>query len=190
MSANIEFKARLHSPESQAKSAEKIAGCPAQILLQRDTFFHTSNGRLKLREISGDATQLIHYFREDDPQARESDYVISEVNDPTMFVEAMDRAYGIRGIVRKLRRLWLVGQTRIHFDDVEGLGQFMEIEVVLEPEQSKVEGLEIARQLMEKLAVRDEDILADAYIDMQERSATPPADSTDCISEPAELQTT
>ena len=55
----------------------------------------------------------------------------------------------------------------------------MEIEVVLEPGQSNVEGLEIARQLMEQLDVRDEDILAGAYIDMQERLVRESSSSTE-----------
>ncbi len=37
--------------------------------------------------------------------------------------------------VRKTRWLYLVGQTRVHCDHVEGLGNFAELEVVLEDQQ-------------------------------------------------------
>ena len=38
-------------------------------------------------------------------------------------------ALGVRGVVKKTRRLIMIGQTRVHIDDVEGLGTFMELEV-------------------------------------------------------------
>ena len=39
-------------------------------------------------------------------------------------------AVGERGEVRKTRLLYLVGQTRVHLDTVEGLGDFLELEVI------------------------------------------------------------
>ena len=78
-------------------------------------------------------------------------------------------AYGIRGIVRKTRYLYLVGQTRIHLDDVEGLGQFMELEVVLKEEQSNEEGQKIAEDLMSALGVERGDLIDGAYMDLLEK---------------------
>jgi len=82
---------------------------------------------------------------------------------------ALRLALGVRGIVRKTRYLYLSGQTRIHLDDVEGLGQFMELEVVLRDGQSDAEGQTIAEELMTRLGVRKEDLLEGAYMDLLEK---------------------
>jgi len=60
----------------------------------------------------------------------------------------------------------LVGQTRIHIDEVEGLGSFLELEVVLQEGQQPEEGMAIATALMEKLGVKKKDLIAGAYIDL------------------------
>ena len=82
----------------------------------------------------------------------------------------LELAYGIRGVVRKRRYLYLVGHTRVHVDDVEGLGHFMELEVVLQPGQSDADGQAIAERLMSDLGVEKEDLLEGAYMDLLESS--------------------
>jgi adenylate cyclase class IV len=61
-----------------------------------------------------------------------------------------------------------VGQTRVHLDEVEGLGEFMELEVVLRQGQTDLEGQAIARDLMSRLGVHEEDLLEGAYMDLLE----------------------
>lgn len=77
-------------------------------------------------------------------------------------------ALGVRGVVRKTRYLYMVGQTRIHLDDVEGLGHFMELEVVMREGQSDAEGQAIAEDLMRRLGVRKDAWLEGAYMDLIE----------------------
>ena len=71
-------------------------------------------------------------------------------------------------MVKKTRYLYLVGQTRVHLDDVEGLGQFMELEVVMGEGQSDAEGQAIAEDLMSRLGVERGDLLEGAYMDLLE----------------------
>jgi adenylate cyclase class IV len=77
-------------------------------------------------------------------------------------------ALGVRGEVRKRRELVLVGQTRVHLDVVEGLGTFVELEVVLEAGQSDADGEAVARALLRELGLGEADLLPVAYIDLLE----------------------
>jgi predicted adenylyl cyclase CyaB len=81
----------------------------------------------------------------------------------------LELAYGIRGVVRKTRYLYLVGKTRVHLDDVANLGQFMELEVVLEEGQSDSEGQKVAEDLMSALGVESADLIDGAYMDLLEK---------------------
>ena len=70
--------------------------------------------------------------------------------------------------MKKIRYLYTVGQTRIHLDEVEELGQFMELEVLLREDQSDAEGQAIAEDLMRRLGIRDEALIEGAYMDLLE----------------------
>lgn len=63
----------------------------------------------------------------------------------------------------------MVGQTRIHLDDVVGLGKFMELEVVLKPGQTDAQGQAEAELLMAKLGIKETDLIDSAYMDMFEQ---------------------
>jgi predicted adenylyl cyclase CyaB len=150
--------------------AAALSDTPVQVIPQEDTFFHTPKGRLKLRQLQPDLAQLVYYERPDQDGPKRSNYHIYETRDPAGLKTALSMALGVRGVVRKTRYLYLAGQTRIHLDDVEGLGQFMELEVVLRDGQSDAEGQSIAEDLMAKLGVRTDDLLEGAYMDLLEKS--------------------
>lgn len=169
MPANIEIKARLRDPAELCRRAAALSDVPVQVIPQEDTFFNIPHGRLKLRVLAPDQGQLIYYERTDTAGPKRSNYFISLTNDPPALKTVLEKSLGIRGVVRKKRSLYLVGQTRIHVDEVEGLGQFMELEVVLRPEQSNAEGRAIAAELMEKLGVDESDLLEGAYMDLMEK---------------------
>ena len=166
MPSNIEIKARVRDFEDIRRRAEKLSDTPAEVIPQEDTFFNTSTGRLKLRILEPDQGQLIYYVRPNQEGPKRSDYHLSLTSDPENLKRALELAYGIRGVVRKTRYLYLVGQTRVHLDDVEGLGRFMELEVVMSEGQSDAEGQAIAESLMKALGVEKSDLLEGAYMDL------------------------
>ena len=170
MPSNIEIKARVRDFNEIRRRAEQLSDRPVEMISQEDIFFHTPQGRLKLRVLSQDKAQLIYYTRPDQEGPKRSDYHIFLTSDPENLKRVLELAHGIRGIVRKTRYLYLVGQTRVHLDDVEGLGQFMELEVVLQDGQSDAEGQATAEDLMAALGVERSDLLEGAYMDLLESS--------------------
>jgi predicted adenylyl cyclase CyaB len=168
MPANIEIKARVRDFAGLRRTAGELSASAGQVIPQEDTFFNVAHGRLKLRILEPGRGQLIYYERPDQDGPKRSDYHISETADPQDLKRVLELAYGIRGIVRKTRYLYLIGQTRVHLDEVDGLGHFMELEVVLRPDQSDADGQAVAAELMTRLGVAPEDLLEGAYMDMLE----------------------
>ena len=168
MPANIEIKARARDFAALRQRAEALSDLPVQVIPQEDTFFNVPEGRFKLRQLAPNRAQLIFYSRPDASGPKRSDYHLFETADPEALKNVLSLALGVRGAVRKTRYLYLAGQTRIHLDDVEGLGHFMELEVVLRPDQSDADGQAIAADLMAKLGVEQADLLEGAYMDLQQ----------------------
>lgn len=166
MPRNIEIKARVEQPEAVLERARALADGPAELLEQDDSFFAVRHGRLKLRAQAGGPAELIHYQRPDAEQARASDYVRVPVPDPDAMRAALARALGAAGRVRKRRWLLRVGATRIHLDRVEGLGDFVELEVVLREGQADAEGVAVAEALMQALGLAQAPRVAHAYVDL------------------------
>jgi adenylate cyclase class IV len=170
MPANIEIKARVRDFAGLKSLAESLSDTPVQVIPQEDTFFNIPKGRLKLRELAPDHAQLVWYARLDDTGPKRSDYQIYETGNPVQLKSTLTLALGVRGVVKKIRYLYLAGQTRIHLDDVDGLGHFIELEVVMCPGQSDAEGQSIAEELMTKLGIAPGDLLDGAYMDMIEKN--------------------
>ncbi|MFH1183959.1 MAG: class IV adenylate cyclase [Chloroflexota bacterium] len=170
MPSNVEIKARVRDFAALNARARQLTEKPVQVIPQLDTFFVTATGRLKLRELDSGVAQLIYYERPDQDGPKRSDYSIFETRDPSALRSVLEKALGIRGKVEKVRHLYLVGQTRVHLDEVKGLGHFLELEVVLQPGQSDREGHLIAEELISQLGIERRDLLESAYMDLLEQS--------------------
>ncbi|MEM7016550.1 MAG: class IV adenylate cyclase [Pseudomonadota bacterium] len=166
MAQNVEIKARLADFQKTLSIAQEIADGPETRLIQEDVFFNVPQGRLKLRIFSTDQSELIYYERDDSSGPKLSSYEIFKLGAPDGLQSLLASALGIRGIVKKQRHLYFVGQTRIHLDQVEGLGDFLELEVVLRDEQSLAEGEKIAQALMGQLSIQKDSLIDCAYIDL------------------------
>jgi predicted adenylyl cyclase CyaB len=170
MPANIEIKARVADPAALMNRALELATSPPRTLLQTDTFFVVPEGRLKTREFQGGAAELIFYHRPDATGPKTSSYAISRTDDGEGLRNILTDALGVRGVVAKRRILLMAGRTRIHLDEVEGLGSFMEVEVVLEEGEDPAVGEAEAAELMKHLGISTYDLVSGAYIDHLEQA--------------------
>ena len=166
MARNVEIKARIESVDTLLPRVKAIADSGPTEIFQDDTFFSCPNGRLKLRAFSESAGELIFYQRPDVAGPKESFYVISATASPDTLREALSLACGACGRVRKHRTLFLAGRTRIHLDRVDGLGHFLELEVVLAEGESTETGMGIARELLASLGISPQQLIEGAYVDL------------------------
>jgi predicted adenylyl cyclase CyaB len=162
---NLEFKARLSDPQAILRRARELGADLWGDLRQTDTYFETPNGRLKLRETPGFQAELVFYERDEAAPHRPSHYEIARTPDADALRSALSQALGVVAVVRKRRTLLLLDTTRIHIDNVEGLGNFLEIEApVTDTDEDAV-----SRQLDELIAHLGfgwPDCIRESYLDM------------------------
>jgi predicted adenylyl cyclase CyaB len=166
MPRNVEIKARVPEPSRLLDAVLEIADRGPTVFAQDDTFFACPNGRLKLRTFAPTEGQLIFYRRPDVAGPKLSEFVMSATTEPDALRGLLSLAYGVVGRVRKTRTLCFVGRTRIHLDDVEDLGHYLELEVVLDADETVEQGQEIAEDLLRRLGVRPEHLITRAYVDL------------------------
>jgi len=171
MPRNIEIKARITSVQTLAPRAAAIADQGPIEIIQDDTFFSCATGRLKLRAFSKEEGELIFYRRADQQGPKESFYLRSPTSAPETLRESLSLAYGQTGRVQKHRILFLVGRTRVHLDTVVGLGHFLELEVMLENNESSEAGVREAHKLMAQLGVEPSQLVEGAYVDLLANAA-------------------
>lgn len=163
---NIEIKARLREP---AALRERLAAAGATrdvVLMQTDTYFESARGRLKLRQVPGADDELIFYLRPDTVDAKRSDYSVAKIGSRQAIGVLLAQALAIRVIVRKRRELWRLDNIRVHLDEVEGLGRFIEFEAEIGGARDEASCRSQAEKLMAQLRLAAGDLVAGSYADL------------------------
>jgi predicted adenylyl cyclase CyaB len=163
---NIELKARCRDLAAARAAAERFGARFEATLHQIDTYFRVPHGRLKLREIDNQRAELIGYERSNDTADRASHYRIVLVSDPAALRTTLAAALGVRGDVRKRRDLLRWHNVRIHLDQVDGLGNFLEFEAVVSETDGETISRERLKQLAAALNVSESDRIAVSYSDL------------------------
>lgn len=171
MARNVEIKALAVDFARQSEIARSLSGAEPEIIHQEDIFFNVPSGRLKLRVFSQNSGELIFYHRPDQPGPKLSQYQISPTQDPEGLKKTLKDALGIRNTVVKTRHLYLAEGTRIHLDQVESLGEFIELEVLLSDADDLPAGERRANELMKKLGIEPDHLVDQAYVDLLDARA-------------------
>lgn len=166
---NIEIKVRVDKRTEMLRAIRSLGAEKVGVLRQADTYFSVPKGRLKLREEkSSDHAELICYSRPDTGASRVSEYGIQTIPKEVSrgFKAFLEKALPVLVVVKKRRGLYLCKHTRIHLDQVDGLGDFLELETVISKQtlsQAKKEHREVIQKLglnrCEKIPVSYSDLL-------------------------------
>lgn len=163
MPLNLELKASVPTADAARTAARRCGARFQELLLQEDTYFRVPEGRLKLREIQGRDAELIYYRREENTGDRWSDYTRVRVADAGALKGLLADALGLRTVVRKRRELFMLDETRIHVDEVEGLGSFVEFEIPVDEEEKARRQLQWLRS---QCGIADETVITTSYSDL------------------------
>jgi homotetrameric cytidine deaminase len=162
---NVELKARDRNPDATLRAALAHGATDEGVLHQRDVYFAAPEGRLKLR-VQDDGAQLISYARADAATARLSSYRLVDVPDPDALIAALDASLGTTVEVVKRRRLLLWQGVRIHLDDVDGLGAWVELEAIAPPDSDLTAEHAKVAELRAVLGMDDDLVVAEGYAAM------------------------
>lgn len=168
---NAEFKARCADLRAAIRRARAAGARWAAREHQIDTYYHVTEGRLKVRE-TGSRAELVWYFRSDTLRAKRSDVLILSLRTPSSVKTTLSRTLGVKARVDKVRRVYLRENVRIHIDQVKGLGDFVEIESVGAPAdfpRLKAQAEEMAKVL----GLRPNDLIRGSYSDLLLRGREP-----------------
>lgn len=163
---NIEIKCVLGDRQAIEERLASLGAELVWVARQRDTFYAVPHGWLKLREHEGGQAELIAYARPTDTsEPRFSEYERGMIEDAELWKRLLGRALDVEVVVEKERTLWSYRRTRVHLDRVEDLGDYLELETVVEGvdgEQARAEG----EAVIEALELDRKEFLAASYRDL------------------------
>ena len=163
---NLEIKQSLNDFRDITSRLRELKAHYKGQLLQTDTYYFSSNGRLKIRETNNKKFEIISYQRPNKKKEKISDYQIAKINKNDL--KTSKNIYGFLGekiIVKKKRNLWIYKHTRIHLDEVNKLGKFLELETVIKDIDTKQARLE-QNELKQKLNLSKNNNLKYSYSDL------------------------
>ena len=126
---NFEFKARANNTADAEEKLLQLNPIFKGEDHQTDTYFNVAIGRLKLRE-GNIENALIWYDRQNTADAKQSDIILYQHQPSKSLKDILTKVHGIKVVVDKKRKIYFIDNVKFHFDTVEGLGTFIEVEAI------------------------------------------------------------
>ena len=129
MPKNLELKIYCSSFSGLKKTLKVINAEFSGELIQKDVYYKNEKGLLKLRIENGEQS-LIKYLRDEEGKDRWSDFHVLKFSGGNA-EEFFNDIFEVEAVVEKKRLLYMYNNTRIHLDEVKGLGNFLELETLV-----------------------------------------------------------
>ena len=166
MIKNIEFKAKYRNVQAAEAILNSLNAEYRGEDHQTDTYFNVRSGRLKMRQ-GNIENALIYYQREDNPDASPSDVILYNSDYPDKILSILKITVGVKIIVKKIRKIYLIKNVKIHLDKVSRLGTFLEVEAIdSDNTRSASELQEQCEHFKKVFAINDTDLISVSYSDM------------------------
>lgn len=168
MIKNVEIKAKIKTHDFVTEQLKKVKAKYVGMDNQTDIYFKSENGRLKLRT-GNIENNLIYYQRPDKSDIKTSkiELLPLDKNKAEIIKKILQNVLGVSVTVRKLRQIWFLNHIKIHIDKVEGLGKFVEIEVIDESgNRDETEMRAECEALMRQFQIEKADLESHSYSDL------------------------
>lgn len=161
---NVDFKCELRDPGLARLALKRFGAILAAAVSHHDTYFRVPDGRLMRREAEGEPVEYVLYRRIDRAAPTVSSFTILSENEARRRLGATDPPVWVE--VRKQREIWLLADARVHVDQVEGLGWFIEIDVLVTRRRSERTCRDLIAKIREALGPCLGGLIATSYADM------------------------
>jgi len=165
MHINYEFKARCNTEQLESM-LQKLNPLFVGTDYQLDTYFNVPNGRLKLREGSIE-NALIHYHRTNTKEAKQSNVILYQHQREEKLKQILSKALGVMIVVEKIRKIYFIDNVKFHFDEVNGLGSYIEVEAIDKDGTIGIEKLKHqVDYYIQLFGVAKDQLIAESYSDL------------------------
>jgi predicted adenylyl cyclase CyaB len=163
---NVEIKSRCKNQNEIEKILNDLGAVYKGVDHQVDTYFLSKKGRLKLRQGSIE-NSLIYYDRSNKAESRESFILLEKLPKETNLLGILTESVGVKIVVDKLRKIFFIDNVKFHVDEVQGLGQFVEIEAICTDGTKNNDDLKIqCNHYIAELKLQKKDFVELSYSDM------------------------
>ncbi len=163
----VELKAKVNNLEPIRRKLKVFEARNVGTFRQTDIYFSVPQGRLKLRQIDSEKTQLIYYERENISRPKRSDVFIMEIPESKAFTALLKKILKVKATVKKTREIYWFERTQIHLDTVDSLGCYVECERKTPNTLKEIErNTKLLEKLMETLEINPENLEKLSYSDL------------------------